>query len=71
MKALLIDVGLIVNISSWDGYLLELARSLNIKRIYTIDGELKRRAKDFDVINPIPSDVMREYHEYVAKRIKT
>ncbi len=23
------------------------------------------------VINPIPSDVMREYHKYVAKRIKT
>lgn len=60
-----------LNISSWDGYLLELARSLNIKRIYTIDEELKRRAKDFDVINPIPSDVMREYHEYVATRIKT
>jgi len=60
-----------LNISSWDGYLLELARSSNIKRIYTIDEELKRRAKDFDVINPIPSDVMREYHEYVAKRIKT
>jgi len=37
----------------------------------TIDEELKRRAKDFDVIDPIPSDVMREYHEYVAKRIKT
>jgi len=41
-----------------------------MKRIYTIDEELKRRSKDFNVINPIPSDVMREYHEYVAKRIK-
>ena len=60
-----------LNISSWDGYLLELARSSNIKRIYTIDEELRRRVKDFDVINPIPSDVMREYHEYVAKRIET
>ena len=60
-----------LNISSWDSYLLELARSLNIKRIYTIDEELKRRAKDFEVINPIPSEVMKEYHEYVARRIKT
>ena len=59
-----------LNISSWDGYLLELARNLNMKRIYTIDEELKRRSKDFNVINPIPSDVMKEYHEYVAKRIK-
>jgi predicted nucleic acid-binding protein len=58
-----------LNISSWDGYLLELAKSLNIKRIYTIDEELKRKSKDFEVINPIPSDVMREYHEFVAKRI--
>jgi predicted nucleic acid-binding protein len=60
-----------LNISSWDSYLLELARSLNIKRIYTIDEELKRKVKDFEVINPIPSDVMKEYHEYVARRIKT
>ena len=42
----------------------------SILRKYTIDEELKRRSKDFNVINPIPSDVMREYHEYVAKRIK-
>jgi hypothetical protein len=44
---------------------------LSIKRIYTIDEELKRKVKDFEVINPIPSDVMKEYHEYVARRIKT
>ena len=45
-------------------------RFASILRKYTIDEELKRRSKDFNVINPIPSDVMREYHEYVAKRIK-
>jgi len=43
---------------------------LNIKKIYTVDEELKRKAKEFGVINPIPHDVMREYYEFLAKRIK-
>lgn len=58
-----------LKISSWDGYLLELARRMNLTRVYTIDEELKRRVHHLEVINPIPAEVMQEYHEYVASRI--
>jgi predicted nucleic acid-binding protein len=58
-----------LKISSWDGYLLELARRMNLTRVYTIDEELKRRVRHLEVINPIPAEVMQEYHEYVASRI--
>jgi predicted nucleic acid-binding protein len=32
-----------LKISSWDGYLLELARRMNLLRVYTIDEDLRRR----------------------------
>ncbi len=56
-------------ISSWDGYLLELARRMNLMRVYTIDEDLKRRVHHLEVINPIPAEVMQDYHAYVASRI--
>jgi predicted nucleic acid-binding protein len=58
-----------LKISSWDGYLVELARRMNLMRVYTIDEELKRRVRHLEVINPIPAEVMRDYHEYVASLI--
>jgi predicted nucleic acid-binding protein len=56
-------------ISSWDGYLLELARRMGLMRVYTIDEDLKRRVHHLEVINPIPAEVMQDYHAYVASRI--
>jgi len=57
-------------IESWDGYIVSLAKNYQVAIIYSIDGELAKKVKDVEVINPIPSDVIREYHEFIAKRIK-
>jgi len=59
-----------LNISSWDGYLIELAKELEITKIYTIDEELAGKVKDVEVVNPIPENVMKEYHEFVGERLK-
>ncbi|MGQ9543671.1 MAG: type II toxin-antitoxin system VapC family toxin [Candidatus Bathyarchaeia archaeon] len=56
------------NISSWDGYLIELAKELEINKIYTIDEELAIKVKDIKVENPIPENVMREYHQYIKEK---
>jgi len=47
-----------LKISSWDGYLIELAKELGINRIYTVDGGLARKVKDVQIQNPIPRNVM-------------
>jgi hypothetical protein len=46
-----------------------LAKNLGISKIYTIDEELVGKVKGVNVENPIPRDIMREYHQYVRKRI--
>jgi len=43
-----------LNISSWDGYLMELARELKISKIYSVDEELKDKIKNVQVVNPTP-----------------
>ena len=58
-----------LNVSSWDCYLIELAKNLGINKIYTIDEELAGKVKDVSIENPIPRDIMREYHQYVRERI--
>lgn len=58
-----------LNISSWDSYLIEVAKELGIKKIYTIDEELKRKIRDIEVENPIPQNVMKEYHQYIREKI--
>jgi predicted nucleic acid-binding protein len=59
-----------IDVSSWDTYLIELAKNLGLKKIYTVDKELAEKVKDIQIENPIPEDVMRNYHDYVQKRIK-
>ena len=58
-----------LNVSSWDCYLIELAKNLGINKIYTIDEGLAGKVKDVNIENPIPRDIMREYHQYVRERI--
>ncbi|MEM2593503.1 MAG: PIN domain-containing protein [Candidatus Bathyarchaeia archaeon] len=58
-----------LNISSWDGYLIELAKDLRIAKIYTVDEELARKVKDIEVVNPIPENVMEEYHKFLEERL--
>lgn len=60
-----------INISSWDTYLIELARSLGIKKVYSVDEEMMAKVKDIVVENPIPEEAMRSYHDYMLKRVKT
>lgn len=55
------------SIESWDAVLLSLARRLGTLTVFSIDMELKRRAKDFTVVNPIPDDTMRKYHSFLSK----
>jgi len=57
-----------LNLSSWDGYLLEIAKELGINRIYTIDEELATKIRDIEIENPIPKKVMREYHKYMREK---
>lgn len=57
-----------LNLSSWDGYLLEIAKELGINRIYTIDEELATKIRDIEIENPIPKKVMREYHQYMREK---
>ena len=57
-----------LNISSWDGYLIELAKTLGINKIYTIDEELTKKVRDIEIENPIPRNVMKEYHQYIKKK---
>ena len=59
-----------LDISSWDGYLVELARGLGMKKIYTVDEELAKKVGDIEVENPIPRDVMSEYHQYIQKFVR-
>jgi len=66
-----LENALAYKIESWDGYIVSLAKNHRATVIYSIDGKLAKRVKDVEVINPIPGDVMSEYHEYVAEIIKT
>ena len=59
-----------LNISSWDTYLVELAKELGISRIYTIDEELAKKVKYLEIENPIPVSVMKEYHQYIEKILR-
>ena len=59
-----------LNISSWDGYVIELAKELRIKKIYTIDEKLAAKVRDVKIENPIPKDVMEEYHRYIENRVR-
>lgn len=59
-----------LNISSWDGYLIDLAKELKIARIYSTDEELTDKVKEVDVINPIPENLMKEYHKFVEERLR-
>jgi hypothetical protein len=56
-------------VKSWDGYIIELARSLGNRIVYTLDRELER-IKDIVVVNPFPENLVKEYHEYIEGRIK-
>ena len=58
-----------LNISSWDSYLVELAKTLGISKIYTVDEELAKKVRDIEVENPIPRKVMEEYHQYIREKI--
>ena len=57
-----------LNVSSWDGYLIELAKELGIKKILTIDEKLAAKSKDVKIENPIPKRIMEEYHKYIRER---
>ena len=58
-----------LGISSWDCYLIELAKELGITKIYTIDEELTKKVKDVEIENPIPRNVMKEYHQYIQEKM--
>jgi len=57
-----------LNISSWDSYLIEMAKELKAARIYTIDDELTGKVKDLEAVNPIPTNIMSEYYKFINAR---
>jgi predicted nucleic acid-binding protein len=58
-----------LSISSWDSYLVELAKEPRIDKIYTIDEEMARKVKDLRIENPIPTNIMKEYHQYIREKM--
>jgi predicted nucleic acid-binding protein len=58
-----------LSISSWDSYLVELAKELGIDKIYTIDEEMAKKVKDLRIENPIPTNIMKEYHQYIREKM--
>ena len=50
--------------------MIELAKELRIKKIYTIDEKLAAKTRDVKIENPIPKDVMEEYHRYIENRVR-
>jgi predicted nucleic acid-binding protein len=57
-----------LNISSCDGYLIELAKELGINKVYTTDEELTTKIRDIEIENPIPKNVMRECHRHIQEK---
>jgi len=59
-----------LDISSWDGYLIELAKELQIGTVYSLDKKLADRIKEVKVINPIPKEAIEEYYNFLEKKLK-
>ena len=57
-----------LGISSWDSYLIELAKEFRINKIYTIDEELTKKVREVEIENPIPRNIMKEYHRYIREK---
>jgi predicted nucleic acid-binding protein len=64
-----LDYAAAYNIESWDGYLISLTRSMGSTIIYTLDEELAK-VKEITAVNPFPVDVMKQYHSFLANKIK-
>jgi hypothetical protein len=47
---------------------VELAKEPRIDKIYTIDEEMARKVKDLRIENPILTNVMKEYHQYIQEK---
>ena len=56
-------------IESWDGYIVSLAKNYGAPIIYSIDGELARRVKEIEVINPIPHERFLEYNRWLKEKL--
>lgn len=63
-----LDYALAYDIESWDGYLISLARSMGSTVVYTLDEELAR-VKEITAVNPFPSDVVKQYHEFLQTKL--
>jgi predicted nucleic acid-binding protein len=55
-------------VESWDGYIVKLARSIGNSIVYTLDEEL-RKIKDIIVVNPFPQDLVKQYHQYIKRKL--
>lgn len=55
-------------IESWDGYLIALAKSIGNSIIYSLDRVLEKE-ECVKVINPFPEEKVKEYHEFLKKKL--
>lgn len=39
--------------------------------VFTIDGGMKNKVKDLQIVNPFPQDVFKEYNKWLEKRLKS
>lgn len=64
-----LDYALSYNIESWDGYLISLTRNLGSTIIYSLDEELSK-VKEITVVNPFPSDAVKQYHSFLGEKLE-
>ncbi len=60
------NYSLAYSIESWDAFLLSLGKRLGTLTVFSIDGELKKKAKNFLVLNPIQAETMKKYHNFIS-----
>ena len=63
-----LDYALAYNVESWDGYLVSLTRSLGSTIVYSLDEELSK-VREITVVNPFPSDAVKQYHRFLEEKL--
>jgi predicted nucleic acid-binding protein len=63
-----LDYALAYNVESWDGYLISLTRNLGSTIIYSLDEELSK-VREITVVNPFPSETVKQYHRFLEEKL--
>jgi predicted nucleic acid-binding protein len=71
LASLALDYAATLNIESWDGYLLAVAKKFDARRILSLDQELAKslgRGEGIVVQNPFDPNKTKQYHRFLEDR---